>query len=31
MLHPQHRWTPFEVRLEGGEICGCTVGVETMT
>jgi hypothetical protein len=28
MFHPEHRWGPCEVRLSGGDYCGCTVGVQ---
>ena len=28
MLHPQHRWGPCDVRVPGGELCGCRAGVE---
>ena len=28
MFHPAHKWGPCDVRMAGGEPCGCTVGVQ---
>ena len=28
MFHPAHRWAPCQVRLEGGDLCGCSAGAQ---
>ena len=28
VFHPAHRWGPCEVRMPGGDECGCTAGVQ---
>ena len=27
MFHPAHKWGPCQVRMPGGDPCGCTEGI----